>query len=148
MDLSYQTIKKLKLLHPMEERTVVNGLTYGLSSSGYDIRIAQTILMWPGRFVLASSKEQFLMPNNVSADVKDKSTWIRRGISVHNTYIEAGWAGYLTLELKNEGFKFIKINKGDPIAQIVFHFLDEHTEKPYVGKYQRQQPGPQPARAE
>ncbi len=148
MILSYQTIKTLQLIHPLHEKTNIRGLSYGLSACGYDIRIDQDIIMWPGRFVLASSKEQFMMPTNVSAVVHDKSTWIRRGIAVHNTFIEPGWCGYLTLELKNLTWKFIKLQSGDPIAQIVFHSLDHPTDKPYKGKYQNQEAGPQQPRVD
>ncbi len=148
MILSYQTIKTLKPLEPIHEKTSVRGLSYGLSACGYDIRIDQDVILWPHRFMLASSMEQFMMPTNISAVVHDKSTWIRRGIAVHNTFIEPGWHGYLTLELKNLTWKFIKLQKGDPIAQIVFHLLDHPTNKPYRGKYQYQEAGPQQPRVD
>jgi hypothetical protein len=35
--------------------------------------------------------------------------------------------------------------RGCPIAQIIFHILDEPTEAPYEGKYQDQRSGPVPA---
>jgi len=148
MILSYQTIKLYEPISPIHEKTNVRGLSYGLSACGYDIRIAEDLILWPHRFVLASSIEEFIMPTNISAVVHDKSTWIRKGIAVHNTFIEPGWYGYLTLELKNLTWKFIKIQKGDPIAQIVFHSLDHPTEKPYQGKYQNQEAGPQQPRVD
>lgn len=149
MILSYQTIKALGkqglLVTPMEPRTRIHGLSYGLGPGGYDIRVAEGFTMWPGRFKLASSVEQFRMPDNVTGMVCDKSTWIRRGLSVHNTVIEPGWSGYLTLELKMVGWGWARVHAGSPIAQIVFSFLDNYTEAPYRGKYQGQPAGPQKA---
>ena len=63
-----------------------------------------------------------------------------------NTVIEPGWRGFLTLELRNMSNKKIFIPNGCPIAQVVFHRLDQECEKPYSGKYQDQERGPQGAR--
>jgi dCTP deaminase len=91
--------------------------------------------------------EKFTMPNNVCAVVHDKSTFARRGLSVQNTFIDPGFCGYVTLEINYQGVNnYILIPKGTGIAQIVFHKLDKSTEKPYAGKYQSQERGPQSAR--
>lgn len=123
-------------------------MTYGLSSCGYDIRIDQDITLdsLHGMYFLASSMDWFRMPNDVMGVVHDKSSWARRGLSVFNTVIEPGWRGFLTLELKNMSDRMIYIPRGAPIAQVVFHRLDQECEKPYNGKYQDQERGPQNAR--
>lgn len=136
--LSAQTIRSLRPLEPLIERSKINGMSYGLSAAGYDIRIDQDRLMWPFRFTLASSFERFRMPQDVIGIVHDKSTWARRGIAVQNTVIEPGWEGFLTLEITNHGVGIQRIRKGEPIAQIIFHRLDAATEQPYRGKYQHQ----------
>lgn len=143
--LPAQTIRKLMPVSPFRERAVeqISGMSFGLTCAGYDIRIREKIIMWPGRFVLASSMETFSMPLDVQAVVHDKSSWVRRGLTVHNTVIEPGWSGYLTLELKLNGFRFVTLMPGMPIAQVVFHRLEEPTELPYTGKYQGQGPFPQ-----
>lgn len=148
MILSAQTIRALQPVSPFEERSVIRGRSYGLSHAGYDIRIAETVTLYPGQFSLASSVERFTMPADVLALVKDKSSWARLGLSVFNTVIEPGWFGHLTYELKNQGAETLQIVSGDPIAQIIFHRLDEPTERAYDGKYQNQEAGPQPARFE
>lgn len=165
--LSAQTIRKLELINPLVERQQhESGCSFGLSACGYDVRLDQDITITPGCFVLASTMEQFHMPNNVVGKVHDKSTWARRGLAVQNTVIEPGWTGYLTLEIScNVSFEnqfkklwsgqfqyedsgisyqpFVIIKAGTPIAQIVFEFLDESTEQPYPtnGKYQNQERG-------
>ncbi len=147
MILSAQTIRRLcnyddrmAMVYPFSERKVhpETGTSYGLSGCSYDVRIAQDIWMYPGRFVLASTIEKLRLPLHIAGSVRDKSSLIRRGISVHNTWIDAGWSGYLTLEIKNVGFGFFKLRSGQPIAQIVFETLDEPTKQGYGGKYQDQ----------
>lgn len=148
MILSAQSIRALQPVTPFEERSVIRGRSYGLSAAGYDIRVAESVALMPGDFSLASSIERFTMPDDVLALVKDKSSWARLGLSVFNTVIEPGWRGFLTLELKNQGKDILQIKRGDPIAQILFEALDAPTDKPYSGKYQNQEAGPQPARLE
>lgn len=145
MILPAQTIRKLKPILPFHERTVHNGMSFGLSHAGYDVRIAEGCMLDPQESCLASTVEEFLMPNDLVAFVHDKSTWARRGLSLFNTVIEPGWQGFLTLELVNHSSEMLIINAGDPIAQIIFMRLEEPTETPYTGKYQNQKRGPQEA---
>jgi len=140
--LSAQTLFDLQPIHPFRDKYKFNGLSGGLSATTYDVAVAETFWMWPGRFKLASTMESFEMPNYVCATVHDKSTWARRGLFVQNTFIDPGWKGFLTLELTMHGLKPIRIEAGTPIAQILFHFLDEPTSNPYDGKYQHQEAGP------
>lgn len=134
---------------PFAERTTFRGMTYGLGPAGYDIRIAEDLDIAPGGFVLASSFERFQMPNNLLGVVHDKSTWARLGLCVQNTVIEPGWEGFLTLELTNHNSQAlgnrIRLIRGMPIAQVIFHILDQPTSQPYRGKYQDQKAGPQEA---
>jgi dCTP deaminase len=148
------------MITPFHERGVINGMSFGLSCSGYDIRIAEDRVIRPGGFVLASTMEKFDIPKNAVAEIKDKSTLARLGIAVQNTIAEPGWRGFLTLEISNHSqprrwWEFWKpdntvhIKRGSPIAQAVFQFLDEPTEHPYcMGKYQDQEAGPQGPRFE
>lgn len=147
MILSAQTIKFLKLVNPLQERTVIRGRSSGLSLSGVDITINETFYLEPGEFKLASSIEQFNMTKDVMGFVKDKSSWARRGLSVFNTVIEPGWTGYLTIELVNHGYERLRMTQGDPIAQVVFQYINAETGG-YRGKYQGQETGPQEARYE
>lgn len=153
MILSAQTIWRLcKVLphmqhRPMltpfeEEEKIAHGMSYGLSACGYDIRLDAAVRLLPDDFLLGSSLERFVMPDDVMAVVHDKSTLARRGLSVFNTVIKPGWEGYLTLELKNQGIDIINLEAGSPIAQIVFQRLDRPTMIPYRGKYQNQGAGP------
>lgn len=141
MILSAQSIAEVIPLTPIEPRTRAFGLTYGLGPAGYDIRIQQSLRLYPHEFRLASSYEQFRMPTNLLGIVHDKSTWARKGLCVQNTVIEPGWRGFLTLELTNHGRDIIDLQSRMPIAQIIFHLLDHDTSQPYEGKYQDQESG-------
>ena len=166
--LPYQTIKEMSwgstyeetlngepkqsgLVWPCVERSVVRGKSYGLSHCGYDIRIRlpdnvstigghKAISMQPGQFLLASSIERIKMPSDLVAVVHDKSSWARMGLALQNTVLEPGWEGFITLELTTHR-DIITLYDGDPIAQIMFHRLEDPTEKPYSGKYQNQVAG-------
>lgn len=162
--------KKLLELAPikdMEPRSVQEGLSFGQSCAGYDIRLKQRIVFKPeewfigdakgskkyptaihvldgtmestfgGRFCLASAIEYFQMPKNLVGVVHDKSSLARLGIQVFNTVIEPDWRGYLTLELVFNGEEEIVLEAGTPIAQVLFSELSE--EASYGdGKYQNQ----------
>jgi dCTP deaminase len=140
------------MISPFVERDVVRGMSFGLSAASYDVRIAESVTLDPGEFVLASTMERFCIPNDVLIVVHDKSSWARRGLAVQNTIFDPGWRGYATLELTNYGRETLTILRGDPIAQVVCHLLTEPTTQPYgfngTGKYQNQEPGPQGARDE
>jgi dCTP deaminase len=138
------------MIEPFYERTRQSethlNMSFGLGPAGYDLRIAEDILLAPGGFTLASSLEHFMFPADVQGELKDKSSWARRGLTVQNTVFDPGFRGFPTLELANHSAEEIRIRYGTAIAQMIFHLLDEPTESPYDGKYQDQQAGPQPAR--
>lgn len=125
-----------------------NGVSYGLSEAGYDIRIKQEIIFGKGKrkFVLASAMEEFKMPTTLVGIVHDKSTWARKGLSVFNTVIEPGFCGGLTLELVYHGTNTLIIPAGAGIAQVVFHATT--CKASYAGKYQYQSTDPVPAKFE
>lgn len=153
MILPGQEICARGLVHPILRRTVLNGCTYGLGAASYDVRVefddagrVEEYLLEPGEFILAATMEQFNMPNDVAATVYDKSSLVRRGMTVHNTFIDPGWRGYLTLEITNNGREMIHLRRGQGIAQVVFQKLLYPADEPYNGKYQDQGRGPQEAR--
>jgi dCTP deaminase len=146
-------LKDNALIEPfIGEATQAFGLSFGLTAAGYDIRVGEfpnpnweETNLHPGDFQLVSSLERIRLPDDLQAIVHDKSTLARQGLAIQNTVLEPGWEGYITLELSNHGRKMIKIRKGQPIAQLVFHMLDQPTIIPYKGKYQNQGSSPVPA---
>lgn len=168
MILSYQSIKlrctepyrnrgSKPLIDPYCERTVLCGMSHGLSVAGYDFRIKfdEALLnrrggipLAPGGFVLATTVERFVFPDDLIGFVKDKSSWARQGLALQNTVIEPGWEGYVTLELSNHSPEAIWIYDRMPIGQMIFQKLDFPTEMPYSGKYQNQEQKAVPAKME
>ncbi|HDZ26675.1 hypothetical protein LCGC14_0650170 [marine sediment metagenome] len=149
MILADKQIKELlvnhELLTPYElEKKVFEGVSYGLSSCSYDLRLdrfngpSHPFNILPNQFALGCTLEHIRMPNNIVGLIKDKSTWARRGLSVFNTLIDPGFEGQITLELKNQGNDLLALPRGIGIAQIMFFECGE-VENPYNGKYQGQQ---------
>lgn len=145
MIIPAQTLQSKPPLYPLQERYKFGSFTGGLGPAGYDISIAETIWLWPGRFLLASALEKFDVPNDMLGVVHDKSSWARRGVFVQNTVIEPGWRGFLTLEITSHRWNVFRIDAGTPIAQVIFHRLEAPTLEPYEGRYQDQPAGPQRA---
>lgn len=129
---------------PVAKQTM--GMSYGLTAAGYDIRvgaldgsdITPSLTLYPGNFCLVASLERVEIPHDLQVIVHDKSSWARQGLALQNTVLEPGWRGHITLELSNHGQETLRIMRGQPIAQLVFHQLDYPTELPYSGKYQDQ----------
>lgn len=133
--------KELYRLNPIigmsDNKHTLNGVSWGMSEAGYDVRVKQDVVLSPDqRFTLASTMEEFDMPDCLVGVVHDKSTHARSGLSVFNTVIEPGWKGFLTLELVYHGGSTIYIHAGTGIAQVLFHRVTEPVE--YNGKYQNQ----------
>ena len=138
----------------LTEKRRVFGVSYGLAEAGYDTRIKQDVMFYPGSpaevrvddewsdgtFTLASAIEEFQMPDDLVGVVHDKSTWARKGLSVFNTVLEPGWKGFLTLELVYHGQSNLHIPAGAGIAQVIFHKTTDKAS--YDGKYQNQSDRP------
>jgi len=147
MILSAQSIRRRvqsqNLIESFCEPDRIFNMSFGLSAASYDLRIAETVSVPEHAYVLASSLEKFNFPNDLQGTLRDKSSWIRRGINVGNTQFDPGFRGYATIEIFNHSSWPIEIQVGCPIAQMIFEMLDEPTELPYKGKYQDQRKGAQ-----
>jgi dCTP deaminase len=136
------------IIEPFREQSVKQGLTGGLGPCGYDVHLAQTIWLWPFWGRIASTIEHFHIPHDLRPEVCNKSSLARRFIWQPNTTAEPGWRGHLTLELMRLLPWPVRLKKGTPIVQVIFHQLDKPTDRPYVGKYQDQGTEPERARYE
>lgn len=109
-------------------------------------------VMRPGAFTLGSTIERITLPRNVSAIVKGKSTWARRGLMVECAgFVDPGFDGQLTLELKNlHEDNDITLRFEDAICQIAFYVTDTACARQYgdpdLGSHYQGQFGPTPAR--
>lgn len=89
----------------------------------------------PGQFALATTIESINLPLHLAAFVQGRSSIGRAGLTVQNAgFIDPGFHGHITLELKNETKNTILIRPGYPVAQIVFEQA-QGVERPYTGKY-------------
>lgn len=164
--------KEHNMIKPFMEGQVREGvMSYGISSYGYDIRVGNEFKVFtnvhstivdpknfdlnayvdvkdevcvipPNSFVLAHSVEYMRMPRNVTGLVLCKSTYIRAGVLIPTTVLEAGWEGIITLEISNVTPLPARIYANEGIAQILFFEGDEQCDVSYAdrkGKYQHQQ---------
>lgn len=90
-------------------------------------------LLEPGQFILASTLEFVAIPDWLAAQVDGKSTLGRQGVPVHMTagFIDAGFQGKITLEIKNLGYEAIPLTAGMKICQLILHKLSSPALRPY-----------------
>src|SRR5207249_9091798 len=110
----------------------------------------ESFILHPGEFVLGSTLERVVLPDDLVARLEGKSSLGRLGLLIHSTagYVDPGWNGYLTLELSNVANLPITLYPGMRIGQISFFRLTSPAEAPYGkagNKYQGQR-GPTPSR--
>jgi dCTP deaminase len=86
----------------------------------------------PGAFWLASIEETVLVDPAYAFFIEGKSSVARLGLSVHDAgFIDPGFHGQVTLELKNQGPLRIELRAGMPIAQLRIVRLSSPAERPY-----------------
>lgn len=104
----------------------------------------------PMVFVLGVTTELIALPRDVTVVCMGKSTVARAGVIVTVTPLEAGWEGYVTLEITNTNSVPVRLYSGMGITQLQFyHHSDEQCEVSYAdrkGKYMGQENRPVVAR--
>jgi dCTP deaminase len=156
--------KQCRMIEPFAENQVRDGvISYGVSSYGYDIRVADEFKIFtnvnstivdpkrfdqqsfvdfkggvcivpPNSFALARTVEYFRIPRNILTICLGKSTYARCGIIVNVTPFEPEWEGTATLEISNTTPLPAKIYANEGIAQVVFFEADEICETSYADK--------------
>ena len=152
------------MIEPFEDRQVRQGVvSYGVSSYGYDIRVADEFKVFtninstvvdpkhfdsrsfvdlkteiciipPNSFALAKTVEYFRIPRDVLTVCVGKSTYARCGLIVNVTPFEPEWEGYVTLEISNTTPLPAKVYANEGIAQVLFFQSDEVCEVSYADK--------------
>jgi dCTP deaminase len=152
------------MIEPFVESQVRDGvISYGVSSYGYDIRVAdeykiftnlfsatvdpkhfdknsmvdfrgEVCVIPPNSFALARTVEYFRIPRSVLTVCLGKSTYARCGIIVNVTPFEPEWEGYVTLEISNTTPLPAKIYSNEGIAQVLFFEGDEVCDISYADK--------------
>lgn len=99
---------------------------YGEYNQGYDV-------LQPNDFVLATTNESVRLPDNITARVEGKSSLGRVGLLIHVTagFIDAGFMGQITLELKNLSPEPLALRPGQKIGQLAFFAMTTPAEFPY-----------------
>ena len=157
------------MIEPFASAQVRAGvISYGVSSFGYDIRVADEYKVFtdvysvvvdpkafdprsfvdvkgdhciipPRSFALARTLEYFRIPADVLVVCVGKSTYARCGIIVNVTPLEPEWEGHLTLEISNTTPLPAKIYSNEGLAQLLFFQGDEVPEVTYAMKHGKYQ---------
>lgn len=142
--------QKAGMIEPFLEKQTRQGvISYGLSSYGYDARLAREFRIFtnvdnalvdpkafspnsfveresdvciipPNSFVLARTVEYFRVPRDVLVICLGKSTYARCGLIVNVTPLEPEWEGHVTLEISNTTPLPAKVYADEGIAQFIF----------------------------
>ncbi len=153
-----------KMIEPFVDDQVRSGVvSFGLSSYGYDIRVADEFKVFtninttvidpknfdprsfvdiqsnvcivpPNSFALSRTIEYFRIPRDILTICLGKSTYARCGIIVNVTPFEPEWEGFVTLEISNTTPLPAKIYANEGIAQVLFLQGDEPCERSYADK--------------
>ncbi|MCC7361965.1 MAG: dCTP deaminase [Anaerolineales bacterium] len=153
-----------RMIEPFEAGQVRAGvISYGVSSYGYDIRVAdeykiftnvfsavvdpkafdpksmvdfkgEVCIIPPNSFVLARTVEYFRIPRGVLTICLGKSSYARCGLIVNVTPFEPEWEGYVTLEISNTTPLPAKVYSNEGIAQVLFFEGDEECTISYADR--------------
>ena len=159
-----QDVQRTRHDQPFSEKQVREGvISYGLSSYGYDLRVADEFKIFtnvnnalvdpkrfdeksfvtvqtdicivpPNSFALARSVEYFKIPRSVLTICVGKSTYARCGIIVNVTPFEPEWEGFVTLEISNTTPLPARIYANEGLCQIIFLESDELCETSYADR--------------
>lgn len=100
---------------------------------------SDTYVLLPGQFILATTMEYFVLPDDLTAFVEGRSSLGRMGLFIQNAgWVDPGFEGEITLELFNANRCAIKLQSGRRVGQLVFARMDTPALHPYRGKYQGQ----------
>lgn len=156
-----------KMIEPFVDnlqRQSRNTLSYGLSSYGYDARVAKEFKIFtnidnaivdpknfsqnsfvdretdvciipPNSFALARTVEYFRIPRDVLVICLGKSTYARCGIIVNVTPLEPEWEGHVTLEFSNTTPLPAKIYAYEGACQFLFLRAEEVCEVSYKDRF-------------
>ena len=139
-----------RMIEPFVESQRRDGvISFGLSSYGYDARVADqfkvftnvdgdvvdpkafsstsfvdrqgpTCTIPPNSFVLTHTVEYFRIPRNILVICLGKSTYARCGIIVNVTPLEPEWEGQVTIEISNTTPLPARIHANEGICQFLF----------------------------
>lgn len=104
----------------------------------FKIKPGETFPIRPGQFLLATTLEHIIVPDNAAAFVQGRSSIGRIGLTVQNAgFVDPGFHGHITLELKNDTECTILLYPGYPVTQLVYMDVKDN-ETVYEGKYNGQ----------
>ena len=87
-------------------------------------QLGETIVLYPGQTVLATSLEYVKLPNNLLLSLYMRSSYSRLGLTI-STIAQPGYCGCLSMELTNNNHSPINLTVGARIVQGIFTMVDK-----------------------
>jgi dCTP deaminase len=151
------------MIDPFEIEQVRGGISFGVSSYGYDISLsdefklfdaptiaeldpkndnsgyfkdirAESALIPANSFILGRSREYFRIPRDIITICMGKSTYARSGVVINVTPFEPEWEGYATISLSNTSPVPVRVYANQGIAQLIFLEASEVCQVSYSDK--------------
>ena len=136
LGFEFEVFNKTRHTHidPLRSETELQGLLHAYTTKVH-VGPMHAFILHPGEFALASTLEYMRIPSDLAARIEGRSTWARLGLQVHSTagFIDPGFEGVITYELRNVGSGPICLYPGVRLAQLCF-FRTRRTCIPYVRK--------------
>jgi dCTP deaminase len=159
-----ETARAHGMIEPFVDRQTREGvISFGLSSYGYDARVApefriftnvdnalvdpkhfsdqsfverngESCVIPPNSFALARTVEYFRIPRDILVICLGKSTYARCGMIVNVTPLEPEWEGHVTLEISNTTPLPARVYANEGICQFLFLKGSEEPEVSYADR--------------
>lgn len=151
-----------QMITPFADRQVREGISYGVSSYGYDFRVgpefwvprADCRVLDPkatvadqfdritanqfdipaGSFLLATTVERFAIPRDVLVVCQGKSTYARCGVTLYTTPFEPEWEGHATIAVVNSAGRPVRIYANEGMGQMLFFRAESPCQVSYADK--------------
>lgn len=149
------------MIEPFSASQVAEGMiSYGLSSYGYDLRLADEFKIFapppgaainpksipadyyrdhkgpfcdipPNGYVLGRTIEYLRIPRDILTLCVGKSTYARCGVLVNVTPFEPEWEGFVTVSIANTTPVPVRVFANEGLCQVLFFQSDEKCEISY-----------------
>jgi dCTP deaminase len=150
-----------RMIEPFSSSQVAEGtISYGLSSFGYDLRIADEFKIFappagvtispkaipseyyedfrgpfcdipPNGYILGRTVEYLRIPRDVLTLCVGKSTYARAGVLVNVTPFEPEWEGFVTVSIANTTPARVRVFANEGLCQVLFFQSDQPCETSY-----------------
>lgn len=157
-------VARYQMIEPFVDHQVRRGISHGLSSYGYDFRLAPEFHRYqppdnvvcidpktidpryfdtevgtvcelpPGGYCLGRTIEYFRIPRDILTICYGKSTYARCGVVINVTPFEPEWEGFATISIANCSGRPVRLYANEGIGQVIFLAADGACDVSYADR--------------